>query len=144
MKSLHFIRIALCIALTLFCNSFLFAQDFVYKPKNPAFGGEVFNYQWLLNSANSQNTIEEDEDEDRFDRFSRNPIDDFADNLNRQILNQISRELVGDQFGEGGLSEGNYVIGDFQIDVTPTVEGLSISILDTSTGDQTLVVVPYL
>ena len=32
-----------------------FSQDLVYKPKNPAFGGDTFNYNWLLSSAESQN-----------------------------------------------------------------------------------------
>ena len=32
------------------------AQDFVYTPKNPAFGGNTFNYQWLLSSAQAQDT----------------------------------------------------------------------------------------
>ena len=33
------------------------AQDFVYEPKNPAFGGgNTFNYSWLLSAATAQNT----------------------------------------------------------------------------------------
>ena len=55
MKSLPFLSLAF-LALLL-SSSQLFAQDLVYTPKNPAFGGEVFNYQWMLNSANVQNTI---------------------------------------------------------------------------------------
>jgi curli production assembly/transport component CsgF len=133
----------ICMALfaILLSSSHLLAQDLVYSPKNPAFGGEVFNYQWMLNSANAQNTITAIE-EDPFDPFNQSSVDDFADNLKRQLLNQISRELIGDQFGEG-LSEGSYTIGSFQIEVAPTNEGLSISILDTTNGDQTLVVIPY-
>ena len=37
------------------------AQDLVYKPKNPAFGGDTFNYQWLLSSAESQNKLKDEE-----------------------------------------------------------------------------------
>ena len=139
MKSLPFLGMALLAILL--SSSHLLAQDLVYSPKNPAFGGEVFNYQWMLNSANAQNTITIVED-DPFASFDRNSVDEFADDLKRQLLSQISRELVGGQFGEG-LSEGSYTVGSFQIEVSPTDEGLSISILDTSNGDQTLVVVPY-
>jgi len=32
-----------------------YAQQMVYKPMNPAFGGDGYNYQWLLSSANAQN-----------------------------------------------------------------------------------------
>jgi curli production assembly/transport component CsgF len=141
MKSHTHFRNAFIALAILFSSSQLSAQDFVYRATNPAFGGEIFNYQWMLNSANAQNTLTAEE-EDRFNPFERNTVDDFADNLKRQLLNQISRELIGDQLGEG-LSEGSYTIGSFQIDVTPTGEGLSISILDTTTGDQTLVIVPY-
>ena len=34
-----------------------FGQQLTYRPVNPAFGGDTFNYNWLLNSANSQNSF---------------------------------------------------------------------------------------
>ncbi len=37
----------------------LFSQQLVYKPRNPNFGGDTFNYQWLLSSAEAQNTFED-------------------------------------------------------------------------------------
>lgn len=130
--------------ITCFCLSGTFCngQDFVYKPVNPAFGGETFNYQWMLNSAQVQNLIEEPED-DSFS-FNRNSsLEDFAENLNRQLLSQISRQVATTQFGEAGLEEGSYTVGNFQIEVNNTVEGLSITILDTSLGEQTQVIIPF-
>ncbi len=121
-----------------FCNG----QDLVYKPINPAFGGETFNYQWMLNSAQVQNLIEEPENESF--SFNRNSsLEDFAENLNRQLLSQISRQVATSQFGEAGLEEGSYTVGNFQIEVNNTVEGLSITILDTSLGEQTQVIIPF-
>lgn len=120
-------------------SSFLHAQDFVYTPKNPAFGGNFLNYQWLLSSANAQNTFEENQS----DRFNRDPFEDFEQSLSRQILSQLSRELVNSQFGEGGLEEGTFVLGDFQIDIVNGVGGVNITILNISSGDQTNIVVPY-
>lgn len=132
-----FFVICFCLLGT-FCNG----QDFVYKPVNPAFGGDTFNYQWLLNSAQAQNLIEEPED-DSFS-FNRNSsLEDFAENLNRQLLSQISRQVATNQFGEGGLEEGSYTVGNFQIEVDNTVEGLSITIFDTSLGEQTQVIIPF-
>ena len=32
------------------------AQGLTYRPNNPAFGGNTFNYQWLLSSAQAQDT----------------------------------------------------------------------------------------
>jgi len=119
------------------------AQDFVYDPVNPFFGGDVFNYQQLLSSANAQNTIEE-EGAAGFDRFAESdPLADFEKSLNRQILNQLSRSLVESQFGEGGLQEGTYLLGNFRIDVTEGNEGIRVEILDESTGNQTTVVIPF-
>ncbi len=129
---------------TCFCLSgtLCSGQDFVYKPVNPAFGGETFNYQWMLNSAQVQNLIEEPEDESF--SFNRNSsLEDFAENLNRQLLSQISRQVATSQFGEAGLEEGSYTVGNFQIEVNNTVEGLSITILDTSLGEQTQVIIPF-
>lgn len=121
--------------------SALEAQDLVYKPKNPAFGGDTFNYNWLLSSAQVQDLTEE---EDRSTgSSSTSSLDFFTESLNRQLLSQLSRELVVNQFGEDGLEEGLYTVGDFQIDIGSNQEGLSISIIDIVTGDQTQIVIPF-
>lgn len=115
-------------------------QDFVYQPVNPAFGGNYLNYSWLLQSATAQNTYEEESTASS--RWNQDPLTDFENSLNRQILGQLSRNLLGDYFGEG-LSEGQYTIGNYEIEVAPGSEGLEVVILDTSTGDKTTVTVPY-
>lgn len=121
------------------------AQDFVYTPKNPAFGGNTFNYQWMLSSAQAQDTYKApvDASSDPYSRYSSNPVDDFAESLNRQILSRLSRELVSRQFGEEALTEGTYVLGDYQIDIGDAGGGINISIVDNSTGATTTVEVPY-
>lgn len=116
------------------------AQDFVYQPTNPAFGGDTFNYQWLLNSATAQNSLEDPDAE--LGRSERDPLADFQQDLNRRLLSDLSRSLVGSQFGEEGLEEGVFEVGLFQIEVFQGADGVSITILDTSTGDQTTVTVP--
>ncbi len=140
MKKSH-INIALTIGLLFLFFPVSLAQDFVYKPKNPAFGGEVFNFQWLLNAANAQNTFTDGE-EDLYDPFDRNELENFGENLNNQLLNQLSRNLIDNKFGET-LTEGSYLIGDYQIDIEPTNEGMSITILDIVTGGETIIIVPY-
>ncbi len=118
------------------------AQDFVYQAKNPAFGGETFNYQWLQSSAQSQDKLK-DPDAQTNSILDRNPLEDFKQNLNRQILNQLSRQLVTSQFGEDALAPGSYTIGDYQIEVTEGGSGINIDIVDTGTGDKTTVTIPY-
>lgn len=123
----------------LFAGS-LKAQDLTFEFVNPAFGGNTFNYQWLLSSADAQNTFEEPTD---LLDLESDPLTEFADDLNRQILNQLSRQLISDQFGEEGLQEGNYLIGSYEISVTSGPSGLTVSIVDLDTGGQTSITVPY-
>lgn len=132
-------KIILLISIGLLACS-LYAQDLVYKPKNPAFGGETFNYNWLISSAQAQDLIEDPDN--IFDNES-STLDDFAETLNRQLLSQLSRDLVTSQFGEDGIQEGNYTFGDFQVDITTGLDGLIVNIFDASLGEQTQVVIPF-
>ena len=119
-----------------------YAQDFTYQPKNPAFGGNPYNYSWLMSSAQAQNDIEETK-ADPYSRFATDPLKDFSESLNRQILSQLSRQIVSKQFGEDALSAGTYVLGDYQIEVGDQADGMNITIVDNRTGSQTTVSVPY-
>jgi len=118
---------------------FLFAQEMVYKPVNPAFGGDTFNYQWLLSSANAQNNFEDKSD---FSFGDDSELDRFKESLNRQLLNKISSDLFREQFGDGELEPGTYMFGSMVLEISPTSDGLLINILDTQTGDQTQIIIP--
>ena len=119
--------------------SFLSAQEMVYTPINPAFGGNTFNYQWLLSAANAQNTFEEKSD---FSFGDQSELDQFKESLNRQLLNKISSDLFREQFGDGDLEPGTYMFGSMVLEISPTSDGLLINILDTQTGDQTQIIIP--
>jgi curli production assembly/transport component CsgF len=132
----------LTLSLFLFILTATQAQDLVYKPKNPAFGGNSFNYQWMLSSAQAQDTKKDPEAETRSTRTDRNSIDGFTESLNRQLLSRLSRQLLTDQFGEEGLEEGTFQIGDFQIDITQDLDGMIIRIFDGK-GGETQITVPF-
>ncbi len=118
-------------------------QAFKYTPKNPSFGGNTFNYSWLLSSAQSQDTFK-DPNATSFDfGFNNSPLDDFNQNLNRQLLGRLSQEVFQNQFGSSGLKEGTFELGGFQVEVKPTAEGLAIKIIDIKNGGETQVVVPF-
>lgn len=114
-----------------------YGQQLVYTPKNPNFGGNTFNYQWLLSSANAQNTfadptaIEEEPTE----------LEKFQEDLNRQLLGQLTRSVFNSQLGDG-LQPGTFTIGTLSLEIFDTPEGLLINILDTNTGEQTQIIVP--
>jgi curli production assembly/transport component CsgF len=122
-----------------------YSQDFVYTPKNPAFGGNPYNYSWLLSSAQAQNTTNDNKATFTASSYSSstNSLTNFAESLNQQILSRLSQQIVAKQFGENGLSAGTYVLGDYQIQISDKTTGLNITILDNKTGSQTSVVVPF-
>jgi curli production assembly/transport component CsgF len=125
------------------------AQDLVYKPKNPNFGGDTFNYQWLLSSADSQNLFKEERDTSGYQQ--KTELQRFTENLNNKLLNHISGSLFGEQFGTGveggtgsgtGMTEGTYVFGSLSVDVYPSSDGTVVNILDIYTGEQTQIIIP--
>ncbi|WP_299682698.1 curli assembly protein CsgF [uncultured Dokdonia sp.] len=116
------------------------AQQFVYRPINPFFGGDTFNYQQLLGSAQAQNgfTAPQNATDQQSD------LERFGDNLNNQILSQISRTLTQQQLDSiGQLTEpGTFTFGTLAVEVFESGEGLIINILDTTNGEETQVIVP--
>lgn len=127
--------IPLLLGLTI-CN----AQQFVYKPINPAFGGDTFNYQWLMTSATAQNQFT---DKGKGLTSKTNTMDSFADSLNRQLLSQLSQKLFGSQFGNGDLKPGTYMFGSMYLEISQSTNGLLISILNTNTGERSEIIVPH-
>ena len=114
------------------------AQEFVYKPVNPSFGGETFNYQWLLSSAEAQNFYEEVEVDDE-----PTELEQFTENLNRQLLNRINQTLLNSQVNiEDGLEPGVYNFGSLNVQVYESTGGLVVDVLDINTGEQTQVIIP--
>lgn len=133
-------RISIIISIVLFSiPSLMFSQDIVYKPINPFFGGDTFNYQQMLASANAQNSFEE---ESGYSFEQPSDLDNFTDSLNRQLLNSLAQDLYQDQFGNEALTEGTYVFGSLVVEIYPTTGGLSVNILDTTTGEQTQITIP--
>ncbi|MBN2595286.1 curli assembly protein CsgF [Labilibaculum sp.] len=116
------------------------AQDFVYKPINSSFGGDQYNYNWLLNSATQQNRIE---DPNADSALNNDPLDDFQDNLNRQILNQLSSKLVNSIFGDNNqLETGSYNLGNYKVDISEDASGVTVNVSDITNGNFTNIVIP--
>ncbi len=116
------------------------AQDFVYQPVNPAFGGNPYNYSWLLAQAQAQNDFSE---ESPFALEEEDPLLSLKDDINRQVLNALTQEIYQNQFGEEGLTEGYYRFGSYEIDISPVSDGMQIKIIDINTGTETTIIVPY-
>lgn len=115
-------------------------QNFVYQPTSPAFGGHYLNYQWLMSSANTQNQYKESQDFG----LNNDPMANFQNNLQRQVLSELTQGIVRDKLGDNfDFSQENTLeFGDFSIDVIPSGDGVSFRIFDAITGDQTSITIP--
>ena len=115
------------------------AQRFVYTPVNPAFGGNTFNYSWLQASATAQNTTV---DPASYNSTAVNPLTQFSNNLNQQVLAQLTNRLLASQFGQGAIKEGSYTVGAYQVVVAPGSGGVVVTVTDTGTGNKTTITIP--
>ena len=104
-----------------------FAQQLVYTPVNPAFGGDPFNYTWLLNSANAQNPFQNEQ-------LDLNSLGGLGG------LNNFGKQFG--QFGNETPPLGTSREGNFEYEVFESTEGLVINVLDITTGEQTQIIVP--
>jgi curli production assembly/transport component CsgF len=121
------------------------SQQLVYTPINPAFGGSPFNASWLLSEAQAQNGFTQGGAAgSSYSPYTRNALEDFKQSLNSQILSQLSRQLISKTFGTSGqIKPGHFEFGDYVIDITESIEGVTILIYDNATGNETSILVPY-
>ncbi|MDP2686586.1 MAG: curli assembly protein CsgF [Aequorivita sp.] len=115
--------------LFLIVSSYGFAQQLVYTPVNPSFGGDPFNYTWLLNSANAQNSFDDSTGLSGFDDLT-----DLTSNLDNQF---------GNQFGENNTPPlGTSTEGNFEYEVFESTAGLVINVLNIVTGETSQIIIP--
>lgn len=115
------------------------AQRFVYTPVNPSFGGNTFNYSWLQASATAQNTTV---DPASLQTTTVDPLAQFSNNVNQQVLSQLTSRLLASQFGTGAIKAGSYTVGSYQVVVAPGGTGVVVTVTDTGTGNKTTITIP--
>ncbi len=116
------------------CTNASVASSLVYVPVNPSFGGNPLNGAVLLNSAQSQNTIEDPDLEDE-----ESALSEFNDRLQRSLLNRITNTLASQLVdSDGKLLPGVTETSDYIIEVIDLGDGtVSISTVDRLTGEST-------
>lgn len=113
------------------------AQDLMYQPINPSFGGDSFNSSHLLGLADVQN----EHDDITFEPVD--PIDAFAASIERRILGEVSREISGRIFGEDAQESGEFTVGDTRIEFARSgADQIEIVLLDIATGAETELTIP--
>lgn len=115
------------------------AQNFTFQFKNPGFGGNPNNFHYFMQTAEAQKKDFGEES----DRFRRDPLRDFQQTMQRQMLSQLSRNLIRGEFeGIDLSSEGFYNLGDFSIEVVDGLDHISIEIIDQLSGERTQIEIP--
>ena len=137
----------LCFGFVIFSFGHSYAQDFVYTPKNPAFGGNYLNYSWMLSSAEAQNTFKEDTKTPSYEGYEYDPFANFEEDIQRRFFNELSNKIINSYFGEGTgedqIEEGTYRFGNYEVDIYPGQQGLNIRIIDYSSGSESVITLPY-
>lgn len=147
-------RLPMCVVYGVVCVLFLMsvsvatATELVWTFINPSFGGSPFNGAWLLDQAQAQNKFSDNPGNpgnpgNPSSLLERDSLEDFENSLNRQVLYKLSRKIVDSAFGEEALEPGHYSVGDYIIDVSTDINGISVVITDISTGSTTTVQIPY-
>ncbi len=128
------------LALTACCTALLqaSADDLVYKPINPSFGGDSFNSSHLISIANSQNNYK---DPDR-ETESNTQTDMFVRQLQSRLLSSLAGEVTDAIFGENPQESGRIVFGDQVIEFARGLDSVSLTITDNATGSVTEIEIP--
>jgi curli production assembly/transport component CsgF len=113
------------------------AQDIVYEPVNPSFGGNPFNSAHLLGIANAQNDYK-----DPKAAASGSQADIFARQLQSRLLSALSSQIVDAIFGENPQQSGTIKFGDQTINFVRGLDSVTLTITNDVTGETTEIVVP--
>lgn len=119
-----------------FCQPAL-AQDMVYTPINPTFGGNPFNSAHLLGIANAQNKFK-----DPKSATSGSQADIFARQLQSRLLSALSSQIVDAIFGANAQERGTVQFGEQVIEWVRGLDEVTLTITNTTTGEVTTIQVP--
>lgn len=109
----------------------VYATQLVYEPVNPSFGGNPLNGQFLLQKAQSQNAH-------RAAPNQRSFVQRFQEQLERNIINSLTRRIA-----DGDLVEGIYDTGEYTVEVIGQPDGsVLVYITNNATGEITVITMP--
>lgn len=114
------------------------AQDMVYQPIDPAFGGNPFNSAHLLGIANAQNDFKDP----KAVTTSNSQADLFARQLQSRLLSALSTQIVDAIFGENPQESGRISFGGQTIDFSRSLDEVTLNITNDQTGEVTTIVIP--
>ncbi|GAA4768766.1 hypothetical protein GCM10023219_13490 [Stakelama sediminis] len=114
------------------------AQDMVYTPIDPSFGGNPFNSSHLLGIANAQNQYKDPSSSSS----SNSQADIFARQLQSRLLSALSSQIVDAIFGDNPQQHGTISFGGQTIEFDRGLDEVTLTITDDGTGEITTIVIP--
>jgi curli production assembly/transport component CsgF len=116
------------------------AQELVYTPVNPSFGGDSFNSAHLLGIANAQNDYKDPEST----TGGNTQVDQFLRQLQSRLLSSLAAQVNDAIFGENPQDSGTITFGDQTITFVRLLDSVSLTITDSTTGAVTEISIPLL
>ena len=117
-----------------------YADQLVYEPVNPNFGGSPFNGSQLLNNALSQNKHKE-ESKNIASPFSNS----FEAQLERAILSRLSSTLVANAFGDLDEPLESFTVNTGISEISVNVDDPAftvVTIINLETGESSVITIP--
>lgn len=115
------------------------AQDIVYTPANPSFGGNPFNSAHLLGIASAQNKYK-----DPNAVTSTDPAQQFLRTLQSRLLSSLATQITDIIFGENAQDSGLIQFGDQEISFVRGLDSVTLTITNNADGSVTEIVIPLL
>lgn len=125
------------LAAALFVSAPVVAQDVVYRPISPTFGGNPFNSNHVLGVANANNDTR-----DPRAASSNSQADIFARQLQSRLLSALSSQIVDAIFGDNPQEQGIISFGGQTIEFFRSLDDVTLIIRNDETGEETRIVVP--
>lgn len=145
-------RYATVLLLTGMLSAPVSAQELIYRPVNPSFGGNPMNSSHLMGLANAQRDATARDAGRRFGTPGTDPGTDpgrtnadlFVRQLEGRLMSALAGQVTEAIFGTNPQDSGNVTFGTTTISFERTLEAIRLVIVDTIDGTVTEIVVPQL
>lgn len=111
------------------------ADELVYTPVNPSFGGNPFNSGHLLGVANAQNDYSAP-------RQKETQAEQFVRLLQSRLLSAVASQVSDSIFGENAQPSGQIVYDNQSVQWETLGDSIRLLITDTTTGAVTEIIIP--
>jgi curli production assembly/transport component CsgF len=112
-----------------------YADELVYTPVNPSFGGNPFNSGHLLGVANAQNDYSAP-------RQKESQAEQFVRLLQSRLLSAVASQVSDSIFGENAQPTGRIVYDTQTVEWETLIDSIRLTITDSSTGAVTEIIIP--